>query len=354
MPETALNLTNGAVPQAAPPTTTEAPKTTKAPVPPPTGTEIGDKDGKAAEKALRKLLKADGQEFEVDEEQYQRFAQKGLAAEKRFAEVAKLRKEMEAKAQEIHAQKAEIEKLKQTYGDNEGVIDYLIEQAQNDPKKLSKVREKMEAWLLEQIKLESASPEQQALAQEKAERARLQKELEEIKKTQESEKMKALTQQHRSQIETTIIKALQVSGLPQNELNVKHMADLMHKAYVGGYEVTPEQLASFVKEDRVANIKAIAADYAAQMAAARDAKDSQTILSLGSSLEEIFSPELIQALRIYDLTRITNSQPKVPKPVIETQKPQAEDGKRHYMDWDAAKEEQKRIVQQLEQEWRRR
>lgn len=343
--------TNPIPPQIVSNVTTTATPVTKSP-------DLAPIEAKQAEvKKQLKLLKVDGTELNLDEEEFTRFAQKGIGAEKRFAEANALRRQIEQQSQELEKRQKEFDaKMGQTGRDDHEALEKLLQQAQGDPQKLLKVREKAERWLIEQIKLEQASPEQQELLRVKQENERLKADNKKSQDEKNQAELNTLTQKHRDSIESTIIKALDISGLPPNEWNVKHMADLMHKAFKGKYELKPEQLAEMVRQDRVANTQSITKDYTEAITNAHKSGDMQKVILLGENLENLMGSGLINALRWYDLAKLKAGQPKMPTKPIETAIPKTpeEQKKAYSMSWDEAEQERKKVVQQLEAEFRRR
>lgn len=314
-------------------------------------TQAQDKKAPAEPKSF-KTVKIDGKELQLDEDTYHRYVQKGIGAEKRYAEAAKLMREAQARIDELSKKQAEIAEKSKRYGD-EPDWDYLIDQAKGDPQRLAKVRQKAEQWLISQLELEAASPEAQELARQKAENERIRKENEDYKKQAQAREMEQLTAKHRATIESTIMEALEISGLPKTEWNVRHMADLMSKAIRGKYELTPQQLALQVKSERIDNNKAILGEYAKGIIEAYKNKDSQKVAFLGKAMEELFTPEVIDAVRAYDLTNLSAAQPNIPKPVVETpatEKP-LETRKSHYLSEDEERERRQRVAAEAQAEF---
>lgn len=308
----------------------------------------------AQTKKIMKLLKVDGREIEMDEDQITRFATKGVAAEKRFAEASKIMKDIETRAKQIEERENKLSEREKRYQGDVPDWDYLIEQSSGDPKKLALVREKAENWLIEQIKMDGASPEQQEALRTRQENERLRKENEDFKNQKKKEELDSLTQKHREAFETNIIQALDMSGLPPTENNVRKMADLMIKSVKGKYNIAPEQLAQMVKQDLISDNKAIAGDYADNIVAAYKAKDTERLLMLAKNLEELYPESLFQALRAIDLTRLSSAQPHMPKqplPTPETKQPN--ETKAYPMTWEQEIEHRKKVAAQLDAEWRR-
>lgn len=308
--------------------------------------------------AKKRILKANGQDYELDDAAFERYAQKGIGAEKRLWEANKIQKEALAKSAEIESEKQRLNELKKQFeGDEDSLIDNLIKKAQNDPNKLSKVRQKVESWLIEQLKMEQATPQEQELQQLKRQIEIEKQEKESFKKQQQDAQLKAETQKYREIFTEKIKQGLDISGLPHTEWNVKHMADLQTQALKAGYELDASQLAELVRQDRVDHVKALTADVAKNILEAYKNKDSQKILMIGEQLERLAPPEFLNALRVYDLTKINSGQPNVPKKPLEVpQKKADEEEKRggYKMTWSEAEVERKRVVEELERQFRSR
>ncbi len=315
-------------------------------------------ENQTTEQAKKRVIKAYGQDIELDDEGLVRYAQKGIGAEKRFYEASKLQKEYIAKSAEIEQEKAKLNELKKQFdGDEADVLMNLIRKAQNDPNKLAKVRAKAEEFLIEQIKLEQASPEQQELAMLKKQIEQERAEKESFKKQQEEARMKAETQKYREIFSQKIMQGLEASGLPQTEWNVKHMADLQSQALKAGLDLDATQLAEMLKQDRIEHVRSLTGEISKGILEAHKTKDTQKILMMGEQLEQLAPPEFLNALRAYDMAKIYSVQPNVPKRTIEAPAPKSEDDKRaagYKMSWDEAEAERKRVVAELERQFRSR
>jgi hypothetical protein len=306
----------------------------------------------------KRVLKVNGQDYELDDAAFERYASKGIGSEKKLWEANKLQKEAMAKSAEVAAEKLRLEELKKQFeGDEDSLIDSLIKKAQNDPQKLNKVRQKVEQWLIDQIKMEQATPEQQELERYKRQAAQREKELEDFKKQESDTRMKAETQKYREIFTEQIKQGLDLSGLPATEWNVKHMADLQMQALKAGLDLQPQQLAEMLRQDRIEHVKSITSEISKNILDAYKSKDKQKILMAGEQLERLAPPEFLNALRVYDLEKISSGQPSMPKKAIEVPVPKTDEEEKrgaYKMSWSEAETERKRVVAELERQFRSR
>lgn len=179
--------------------------------------------------AKRKVrVKVDGKESEVDEDEIVRDYQKFRAADKKFQEAAKLRKDAEA----------------------------LIDLLKNDPVKAlehpsigKNFKELAENYLIEQLKREQMTPEQRELMEARQKLEQFEKAQQEQQKQFEEQKMAELANHYEQEYQKSIIDALQNSGLPKTNVTVRRMAYYMHRALEQGYEVSAKDVVSLVKKD---------------------------------------------------------------------------------------------------------
>lgn len=188
------------------------------------------------------LLKVDGEDVEEeidlnDEKEMTARLQLARAAKKRMSEaVAEKRKAFEI----IKAFEADPETMLSRLG--------------------PKGREIAEQYLLKQIQDDMLSPEEK-------EHRELKKKLEayEQKEAREKQEREQAAQQKKEyeyaqNFQSTIIEALNKSGLPKTPTNVKRMAAIMSNNLELGLELTPDDLAMEVFNERQEEIKAIIKD----------------------------------------------------------------------------------------------
>lgn len=141
----------------------------------------------------------------------------------------------------------------------------IVKAFENDPESMlarmgPKGREIAEKYLVKQLQDEMLSPEEKELRDLKAYRESKEKE-ELTKKEQEQLGVQQKREmEYAQQFQTTIITALEKSGLPKTPELVKRMAATMQKNLEYGLELTPEDLVMEVKSDLTKIVKSIIGD----------------------------------------------------------------------------------------------
>lgn len=173
-------------------------------------------------------LKVLGEEKEYPKSEVLKLAQQGLGANRKFEEVAKARKELEAFTKNFM----------------ENPRDFL----KNHPNReaiLQASQELLSEYVEEQEKLNSMSDSERRAVELQKELDRRQKELDE-----RDNKIKRQLQEHyRNQFQQEIISALQNTDLPVTEGSVVRIANLYKQAINNGINTTFEQCAKIVEKD---------------------------------------------------------------------------------------------------------
>lgn len=184
---------------------------------------------------IRKMkLKIDGKDQEYDEPEVIRLAQQGKAAQQRFQEAAKMRKEAE---------------------DMIGLIKRDPIAVMNDPRIGVNFRELAEKYLSEQLKLEMMTPEQKKY-HEAEQKLKGYQDQEKAQKAQvENQQMQQLQDHYANEFSNTITDALKTQGVPKSPNTVKRMAALMSKSLENGLDLPPAQIAKLVREEYLSEIK---------------------------------------------------------------------------------------------------
>lgn len=186
------------------------------------------KEAAAKQEARLLKLKINGREEEWPEDKVVAYAQKGRAADQKFEEAAKFRKEREEfeALMEKNPEKALASKL----GDErfeKVAVDYL-------KRKLA---------------LKTASPEQRRIMElESKLKEREEKDQEEQEKAL-TEKRNKLVEQHTIRLDKEIPEALDSVGLTKSPYTISRMADLMIKARKNGWDVPTKSIAEMVKDE---------------------------------------------------------------------------------------------------------
>lgn len=181
-------------------------------------------------------LKIDGKEQELPEDEVIRYAQQGKAANQRFEEASRMRKEAQ---------------------DMVNLIKTNPMAVLNDPRIGVNFRELAEQYLAEQLKQEMMTPEQKRVA-EMEKQMKTYKDRDEQERTQaEQIQYQKMVEHYAKEYETKITSALAENGIPKTPFSAKRMAYWIEKSEQNGMDVSPKDLARLVKEDFEAEFKAM-------------------------------------------------------------------------------------------------
>lgn len=173
-------------------------------------------------------LKVLGEEKEYPKSEMIKLAQQGLGANRKFEEVAKARKELEAVAKNFI----------------ENPRDFLRNHPNRDAI-LQASQELLSEYVEEQEKYNQMSESERRAVELQKELDKRQKELDE-----RDNQIKAKLQEHyRHQFETEIVNALHNTDLPVSEQSVIRVANLYKQALNNGIQTTFEQCAKIVERD---------------------------------------------------------------------------------------------------------
>jgi hypothetical protein len=247
------------------------------------GDEVANQ-AKIAEEIIRKKFKVkiDDLEAEVSEDELKSGYQRAKASQKRFEEAARLKKQAEQQIDSIR--KNPIQALAELGID---------------------VRGMSEEYLAKQLQLEQLSPEQRKLM-EMEEKLRSYEEQDKAKKQKEEQDQHAKLMEHYEQEYTNgITAALNTSGLPKTPYTVKRMAQYMARALDNGYEVKPQDVVSYVKEDYMNDFKEFFATYE------------------GDALMDILGKQVVDKIRKAELAKVKGkaapATPTATKTVAQTE-----------------------------------
>lgn len=153
-----------------------------------------------------------------------------------------------------------------------------------------KFQELAEQFLTKKLQEQMMSPEERVRA-EMEQKLRTYEEKEKSQREEEEKNQRAALEQHYTQeYEKTIMTALQHESLPKNPYTVKRMASLMQKNLQHGLELSPEHLASLVKED-----------YKRELVSLIGSSDAEQILSM-------FGEDISNKIRKRDLEKFKAGQ----------------------------------------------
>lgn len=183
-------------------------------------------------------LQIDGAEVELPESEVIARAQRETGSAKRFQEAALIRKQAED----------------------------LIRFAKENPKEFfaktgMNAREWAEKYLMEELQREQMTPEQRKAADNEAKL----KQYEDEKKTNETksrqEQIEKLKAEHLKNYDLMFVDALKKTGLPKTAYTIKRMAELQLTNVKLKLDLTADQLAKVVREDYMAEHKALFSAY---------------------------------------------------------------------------------------------
>lgn len=296
---------NTAAETQAQPTSTQAAAGTPA-----LSSEATDKAVKAIEQAAKTgpnefkkyKVKIDGQEMEVTEKELLSGYQRATAAQKRFDDAAKMRKQ------------------------NEQFINLL----KKDPVKVLShpdighdVRKLAEEYLAGELRKESLSPEQRELEELRTKLRESEEKDKAAAETAKQQEFQKLQSYYEEDYTSKIVKALETSGLPKTPSTVSRMAQYMLRANEQGYEVEPTDVVTLVKEDYMGDVKALFGSL-----------DGDTLISL-------LGKDVVNKIKKTEIEKIKSKTPANPTQTKEVAKPTAksEDRPSKKMSWDDYKRE---------------
>lgn len=253
VPNSAPPPSGSSSPSPAPASTAPQGATSTNAAPTPSGQSqtqaLADKGTNAANQAQQQLaeakkeaerrkyrLKVDGaeRELELTDADITARLQKALAAEKRMAEAAQLKKGIE-----------QFNQLLET--DFDGAVKALGK----DPQTLMA---KLEQRLAEQYmaeKLKQENPTQYEALQAKKQLEEYKAQVEAYQRTEQERVLRERSAKEEARLTQHFVQTLEEGGLPKNRRTVGMMAEVMSAAVRGGYELTPQQMAAEVR-DRIA------------------------------------------------------------------------------------------------------
>lgn len=313
---------------------------------------------KEAAKQLRKLI-VDKKEYQVDEENFTRLAQKGAAAEKRFSEASALQKSVEAKEQQINGQIAKLQQFIQAFDSDP--MGFLSQRMGID-----KARQMVEPFLAQQLRMETMDPKDREILTLKQQFEAKQAEDAESQRVAMEKQTAEQTEQLRLKYQQVIIDAMDKLGLPKNPTAIGQCAAYM-KAFLSRQANVPEgqrrpltmevmqDIVTRVRGDISGNVKEILGGYLQAAKTAHEAKDSQKLLSIGKDIIDILGESTVNLIRRADLARLRGNQPQMPQQkVLETPRTtQQQQTTKRYMSEDEWRAEARKNAAQYDAEMKR-
>lgn len=243
-------------------------------------------------------VKVDGQELEVSETDLLKDYQLKQASNKRMQEASQLKKEYN----EIMGlfEKNPKEALKK------------IEKSKNP-----KLREAVEDYLLEYIKMEQMDPRERALMEKDAKL----REYEEKERAREEEQRQAeqarLDSETEQRMSNEVVAALEKSNLPATAFTVQKVAFKMLAALENDMDMTVDEAVQSVEEDELGGYKSALSKLE------------------GERLLQILGDEVAEKIRKADLGRLKSTPTSAKQKTAQSaSKPQAANGKKQKMTFD--------------------
>lgn len=212
--------------------------------------EAKKEEAKIAKKIKQLKLKVDGKEvledlpFEIDEdnkavlEYMTKQAQMSKAAQKRMAESAEYKKQLDRVGEYLQAAKGNPKKIRELVKDlgvNEKELAAMIVEEEIENQKKTPAELEKEALLRELQDLKDKN--------------------ERDKKDSESKEYERLVANEAERYNSMFEKALSTSGLPKTEYTVKRIADYMLLANSKGYDVSADDVIPLIKEEMQSDIR---------------------------------------------------------------------------------------------------
>lgn len=294
---------------------------------------------KPKEPAAKRKLVVDKEEIELDEDQITRWAQKGIALEKKSYSIAKSDKEVKATQAAVAKREAE---LAETYEALKTGSFEVLEELHGP----EKARELAEAYLRpkieKEIQLSEMSPQDRKVYDAEQRARAAEERAAKIESTQQQEKMTAEEAQWSKHYQKVIIDTLKEGGVPQTDYTAAEVAAWIRRGKAHKIEYNPQQLAQLVKEDNILRVGALTKNYVDQIAESRKTNNVDGINSAGEALVELLGEPVMYAIAKYYVTKKVSEQPSMPKKIIDTAKTTQNDQPRKRMTEDEYKAEIKR------------
>jgi hypothetical protein len=265
-------------PTVAPAPEVSSPEVTPTEVNAPEADESGSPEPKEPESKPqpRKLkLKVDGAEEELDESEVISRAQKYSAADKKFQEAAKVRKQAESFIRALRE-------------NPKAVL--------SNPNLGINLREFAEKVLWEDLQEQLVPPEEKERRAEKAELERLREEKRLREETARQQEQEQLKEKYRQDWSKKFNEALEQGGLPRTDWTVKQMAAYMKQALANGHKhIQPADVVELVKSDWVQAQKEMFKHFDAE------------------KLIEVLGADAAEKIRQHDLKKFRSGAPE-PRP----------------------------------------
>jgi hypothetical protein len=227
------------------------------------------------------MVKVDGEEIEVSEDEILRDYQLRTASDRRFNEAASMRQQAE-----------ELIKLLKT--NPRGALEH--------PAVGVNLKDLAEEILSEHLEEELLDPQEKEIKKLQRQLKQIETDKKLAQETEASKEREALEIKYAEEYEKQISDALETGGLPKTNRTVDRMVYYMREAINKGYELKASDVVSLVREDYITDIK--------DLLGASDAKVIADMLGEGG----------LKKIRKYDVDRVKN--PKGATPTASEQAPE--------------------------------
>lgn len=224
-------------------------------------------------------LKIDGKVVEMTKEKALALAQKGFAADKRFEEAAKTKKE----AEEL----VSLTKQKD-----------FLKLAERSGMTKAEARASLEEVLLKLYEEEDLSPQEREMRELKAFKEQRDAELKAAQEAETQEKISKEEAKYLQEIEEEMVTALGKTTLPNNPLYAKLAANYMAAGLNQGYDLSPTDAVKLVEQDQLALVKSLL-----------DNADP-------SRLESLLGPKVVKAIRDAGVAGVKKAEASLKKPTV--------------------------------------
>lgn len=228
-----------------------------------------EEEKKEAAAALKKL-KVRGKEIEVDEAGYHAYAQKGAAAEEKWQEAAKMKKEADAFIQRLKSNPIEVLK---------------------DPTLGVDFRKVAEDYLWEQMQDENLSPEEKQYRKDQQELKNLREAKEKHESDLESQRHQAEVQHFEQEYDKKVATALADSGLPKTTGTIRRITEYMLLDVKNGVERPISDYVDLVSRDYADDIKDLIGNLPAD------------------KLLKLLGSDVSKKIRDHDVAKLKSAQP---------------------------------------------
>jgi len=248
------------------------------------------------------IVKVNGADVEVSEDELKTGYQTRKAADEKFREAAMLRKQSEEFISMLR---------------DEGRLFDVIKQLGHDPRTIS------EKYLVQIMEDEMMDPRDRELRDAKKQLQEIEDQKKAAQKAQEEAQRAELTEKYTTDYVKGITDVLQTAGLPKTEHTVKRMAYYMHQGLQRGYNLSAGDVVDMVKQDYITEQKSLFG-----------ALD-------GDMLLQLLGDDVANKIRKHDISKVKNTHQQLATPQKQPEAVQRKDKPKNSIskdDWRAKME----------------